>query len=238
MTFICESVDPRFAVAHHLPTGFNPAMPNFERFVIAITALLIVTSMTSAADLGVFNRQGDIGVVRHAGSSKQVREGTFSVSGSGDNMWSTNDAFHFVWKKLTGDVSLTADIAFVTEGGNAHRKACLLIRQDLDPDSAYADAALHGNGLTALQYRETKGGRTADTPSKISAPKRLRIEKRGDEISLGVAAANEELHPAGSVHLKLKDPFFVGLGVCSHDSNAVVTATFSNVELRQLTTSR
>jgi hypothetical protein len=64
-------------------------------------------------------------------------------------MWSTKDAFHYAWKKVSGDVALTADISFLDEGKEPHRKACLVIRQSLDADSAYVDAALHGDGLTS-----------------------------------------------------------------------------------------
>ena len=41
-------------------------------------------------------------------------------------MWFVSDAFQFVWKKVSGDVTIAADIAFPSPGGNAHRKACLL----------------------------------------------------------------------------------------------------------------
>jgi hypothetical protein len=147
-------------------------------------------------------------------------------------MWFTNDAFHFVWKKMSGDVTLAADISFVTAGGNAHRKACLIIRQSLDPDSAYADAALHGDGLTSLQYRETTNARTSEIQANLSAPTRLRIEKRGDYVSMSIAREGEELHPAGgSFRLKFADPFYVGLGVCAHDNKALETAVFAKVEL-------
>ena len=156
----------------------------------------------------------------------------YTVAGGGENMWFTNDAFHFVWKKVSGDVTLAADITFPTRGGDPHRKACLLIRQSLDSDSAYADAALHGDGLTSLQYREAKGARTYEIQSGISAPTRLRIEKRGKYVSISIARAGEELHPAGgSFRLELNEPFYVGLGVCAHNDKAIEKATFTNVEL-------
>src|SRR6266545_4657884 len=109
--------------------------------------------------LGLFENHGDVGDVRKAGSLEYdpARE-TYLVAGGGENMWFTNDAFHFAWKKLSGDVSLAADIRWIGSGGNAHRKAGLLIRQSLDADSAYADAVVHGDGLTSLQCRETAGG--------------------------------------------------------------------------------
>ena len=72
-------------------------------------------------------------------------------------------------------------------GGNAHRKGVLIIRQNLDADSAYADAALHGDGLTSLQYREVKGGPTREIQSNVKGPRRLRIEKRGDYVWMSIA---------------------------------------------------
>jgi len=106
------------------------------------------------------------------------------------------------------------------------------VRQSLDPDAAYADAALHGDGLTSLQYRETQGARTYEIQSSVVAPRRLRIEKRGSYVAMSIADASGELHPAGgSFRLALKDPFYVGLGVCAHNSNAIERAVFSNVQL-------
>jgi len=54
---------------------------------------------------------------------------SYTIVGSGENMWLANDAFQFVWKKMSGDVTLTADIAFLGKGVNEHRKAVLMIRQ-------------------------------------------------------------------------------------------------------------
>jgi hypothetical protein len=156
----------------------------------------------------------------------------YIVIGGGKNMWFTTDALHFVWKKVSGDVTLSADVAFEGQGGDPHRKACLLVRQSLNADSAYADAALHGDGLTSLQYRETKGERTYEIQSGVSRPKRLRIEKRGRYVSMSIAGDNGILHPAGgSFRLDLTEPFYIGLGVCAHNDEALEKAVFTNVEI-------
>jgi Tol biopolymer transport system component len=64
---------------------------------------------------------------------------------------------------------------------------------------------------------------------------RVRIEKHGDYVSMSVAAAGEELQPAGARYkLQFKEPFYVGLGVCSHDDKTVERAVFSNVELKTI----
>ena len=119
---------------------------------------------------------------------------------------------------------------WVGSGGIPHRKACLLIRQSLDPDSPYADAVVHGDGLTSLQCREVRGGPTREIQSNVSAPSRVRIEREGDYVSMFIGREGEALHAAGgSFKLTLNEPFFVGLGICAHDSTAVEKALFSDV---------
>src|SRR5712664_3355850 len=183
---------------------------------------------------GLFEGHGDIGAVRHAGSVEyDAAERSYTIAGSGENMWYATDGFQFVWKKVSGDVTLTADISFIGKGVNEHRKAVLMVRQSLDADSAYADVALHGSGLTSLQYREEKGAGTHEIQANVSAPKRLRIEKRGAYFSMWLANEKGEFQLAsGSMRIALKEPFYVGLGVCSHDQDVVEKAVFSNIELK------
>jgi Tol biopolymer transport system component len=200
------------------------------------------TSQTApdAGSVGIFEAHGDIGTVLHPGSITFDRVAkSYTVSASGENMWFAKDAFHFAWKKVTGDCALAADIAFVGKGTDPHRKACLMLRQSLDADAAYVDAAIHGDGLTSLQFRDAKGGATHEVQANVSAPVRLRIEKRGKYALMYLAAKGEELKFSGAaVRLALDEPFYVGIGVCAHNKDVVEKAVFSNVELiATLTTS-
>ncbi|MBL9172619.1 MAG: TolB family protein [Verrucomicrobiales bacterium] len=186
--------------------------------------------------LGTFEGQTDIGAPKLAGSATYdaTRDG-YTVTGGGRNMWSTNDAFHFVWKKVKGDVALEADIAFQGTGGDPHRKACLLVRQGLGPGAAYADAALHGDGLASLQYREAAGGPTREIQSNVRGPARLRLERRGKYVSLQLAEPGAALQPTGgSFRLDLAEPFYVGIGVCAHNDDRLETAEFTRVRVLPL----
>jgi TolB protein len=192
----------------------------------------------SVAPTGLFENHADVGSVLHPGTLEyDPVQGTYTVSGSGENMWYTADAFHFVWKKVTGDVSLAADISFLGRGGNEHRKAVLMVRQSLDADSAYADVALHGNGLTSLQYRDEKGAatheiQTHEIQANIAGSGRLRIEKRGNFVYLSLGDGGKELHYSGAaMRVALQGTYYVGIGVCSHDKDAVEKAVFANVDL-------
>ena len=114
----------------------------------------------AASSIGIFEGHGEVGTVLHPGSSAyDASQRSYTLAGSGENMWFNADDFQFAWKKMSGDVALTANVSFVGTGGNAHRKAVLMIRENLDSDSVYADIALHGDGLTSLQYRATRGHR-------------------------------------------------------------------------------
>jgi hypothetical protein len=186
--------------------------------------------------IGLFEKHGDIGAVLHLGSTVyDAAKDTYTLAGSGDNIWFGKDEFQFAWTTMFGDVAVTADIAFLGQGGNEHRKAVLMIRQSLDSDAEYADFALHGDGLASLQYRDEKGSATHEVQSNISAPKRLRIEKRGPYFTMWLAGPDGELRVAGgSVRVALSGSFYVGIGVCSHDKNVIERAVFSKVQLTRL----
>jgi TolB protein len=194
---------------------------------------------TGAQSLGVFAAQADVGSVAPPGKLEyNPATGVYTIRSAGANLWMKTDAFHFVWKKISGDVSLTADIEFPDKSGNPnpHRKALVMFRQTLDEDSVYVDAAQHGVGLTALQYRPAKGATTHDIELNIDPPKRLRLEKRGDVFTMFLSNHGEPLHQTGaSIKLHLQEPFYVGIGVCSHNKDVVEAATFSNLELKRLT---
>ncbi len=193
-----------------------------------------ISAQNASAPIGMLEGHGDVGTVLHAGSvDYDAARKTYTISGSGENMWFATDAFQFAWKKVSGDVILTADISFLNKTGNEHKKAVLMLRQSLDADSMYADVALHASGLTSLQFRDEKGTVTREVQSNISAPQRLRIARRGDYVYMSLASNGEPKVAGGWIRIPLQGTFYVGLGVCSHDKDVVETAVFSNVELAQ-----
>jgi TolB protein len=187
---------------------------------------LPVLALGAAAAVGIFEDQSDVGSLKMAGTA-EFGGGVYRVSGGGANIWANADAFHFVWKKASGDVSLSADIGFEGTGVAPHRKAGLMIRQSLDADAPYADVMIHGDGLTSLQYRESPGGLTKELRSKASKPRSVTLERRGAQFTMRVG---EEI--VGPVALQLQDPVYAGLAVCSHDDTVLETALFRNVIVR------
>ena len=200
-------------------------------------SILTFTCMAlfGADEAGLFDIAGDVGETPQKGKVEfNGSTGEYRVTGGGANIWSSVDAFYFVSKKLSGNVALTADVHFVGTGAVAHRKAALMIRQNLDPGSAYVDAAVHGDGLTSLQFRPSAAALTQEIKSELKAPVRIRIERRGDQFTMFAGNPGEELKASGPATLALSDPVYVGLAMCSHDANTLETAVFSNVKIESL----
>lgn len=179
--------------------------------------------------IGLFEDHGDVGEVGVPGAAT-LEDGRYRVTGSGYNMWFDHDAFHFVWTRVTGDVSLAATVAFEGEGADPHRKACIVVRAGLEPDAAYADVALHGDGLTSLQFRTEQGAVTREVRSNRRAPERIEIRRRARTVSTLV----DGVPAGGAVQLDLPDEYWIGLGVCSHLDDVAETAVFSDVVLRPI----
>ena len=190
-----------------------------------------------AGTLGLFDAQSDVGSVTPPGTGAfDAARGVYTLTSAGANAWYREDGFHFVWKKVSGDIALQADVAWppVTYGHDpvGHRKALLMFRQSLDPGAVYADAAPHGDGTTALQYRRETGANTQDIEINLGAAKTVRLEKRGDTITLLASFHGEALHRTGaSITLHLEGTFYAGIGLTSHDVNTTDVVQFANVKL-------
>ena len=190
----------------------------------------------AAEPIGIFESHTDVGTVLHPGAASfDPATQSYTVTGSGENMWFGMDDFHFVWKKVSGDEALAADISFKGSTGNNHRKAVLMIRQTLDGNAKAVDVARHGDGLTSLQFRDEAGANTHEIESYVSGPARVKIVKRGDYVYAFVSGKDGRLQPAGaSTRLRLDGDYYIGIGVSSHDKDVSETAIFSNVKLDQL----
>jgi len=177
-----------------------------------------------------FEGETDVGDVAQKGSSRfDAARNEFHVVGGGSNMWDDRDAFHFVWRPVSGDLILSAEIRFAETSGDAHRKGGWIVRQGLEADAPYADAIVHADGLISLQYRLAKGGETLEIQSPFKAPAAVRLERTGDLFTLFVAPAGRSFRPVGSVVVPMNDPVYAGLGMCSHAAARTATGVFSNL---------
>jgi hypothetical protein len=195
-----------------------------EHHLLLPTALLFLV-LTFArqhanAAIGIFTGSTDIGTTREGSTVYITSSGEYHLKGGGADIWGAADDFLFSWVQLSGDVNLTADVRFPSSSPERLRKAVLMVRQSLDPGSAYAE----------LQVNVAK---TDDTLSTQHGSTRLRIERRGNQFTAFAGEAGGALVPGSPVAVVMRDPVYVGIGVCAHNANAVEEAIFSNVNFEQ-----
>jgi hypothetical protein len=202
--------------------------------------------------IGIFDGHADVGsAVVPGDASFDPATKQYTIHSAGYNIWYSRDEFQFLWKKMSGNVSLAADINFPDKNGYDDRKAVVMIRQDLDDDSKEAFAAIHGAGMIQLAQRPEKNVRVKDMEYRLGGrgrpggespdslvgvfAKRIGIEKRGDAFALFVSLEGEPMHQFGPpIHLQIDGPFYVGIGFCSHVPDKSDTAVFSNVLLKNV----
>lgn len=221
-------------------TSHGLVKTNFKKTAALCSLLLSLVHAPAAERIGIFEEHRDIGKVSKPGSVVfEESKKSYLISGGGENMWFTNDAFHFAWKRVSGDFEFRSAIEWLGTTGNAHRKACLLVRQTLDADSPYIDVACHGDGLISLQFRETPGGQTREIQAYGLKSSQLGIEREGNTFFMTASSGDGPAQVVGPFFpLALKDSVYVGLGVCAHDDRAIEQARFSDVHLAAKETAR
>lgn len=184
----------------------------------------------------------DIGTT---GGSADEAEGTWTVRGDGADIWSTADAFHFVYTRLAGDCEITARVVDNGVGSNTWAKGGVMIRETLGAGSKNAMMAITGGdgGGMAFQNRPSTNGRPYSAHSSLTAapPHWVRLKREGDTITAysssdGVdwvqqpdgIAADSTVNP---VDIPMAAEVCVGLAVTSHAEGEVRTYTFDNVTI-------
>jgi TolB protein len=190
-----------------------------------------LTSGLSAQNLGAFEQNSDVGQPKLAGSATyDAVSQTYQLSGAGENMWDGRDQFQFLHKKIKGDFIISATIQFVGKGVDPHRKIGIIARESLSGDSRYADACVHGDELTSLQYRDAPGANTAEVPLSVFYPTHIQLERNGNTFIFSAATAGQN-YKSVSKELALNEELFAGLFICSHRDSVLEKAIFSNVRL-------
>ena len=191
------------------------------------------------ASIGVFEGQSDIGAAVVPGNANyDANTKQYTINSAGYNIWYSRDEFRYLWKKMSGDVSLAADVSFPDPKGYGDRKVVLVIRQNLEEDSQEAMLGEHGVGMIHLAWRADKGAMMKDAQFRFGGTlagvkaKRVGIEKHGDAIAIFVSLTGEPMHQLGPpITLHFEEPFYVGIGFCSHLPDKSDTAVLSNVVL-------
>ena len=200
---------------------------------VALTSLSIPSiSLSQPGSLGIFESQRDIGKVNKPGSATyDSKTQEYDIRGSGANMWFGQDEFHFVWKRMKGNFILSARVQFIGKGVEEHRKIGWMVRSNLDSDPTHVNAAVHGDGLTSLQFRREKGGPTEEARLSLKGADVIQLERKGATYIMSAARFGEAYVTQQVSDLAVGDDVYVGLYLCSHNKDVVERAVFRDVRI-------
>lgn len=195
--------------------------------------LSLLLGSAAAQQLGDFTGQQDVGThVKPGAATYLPGTGQYIVAGAGANIWADHDEFHYVYRKMTGDFILYARAELVgRQGVEEHRKIGWMVRQTLDGNSPHVSAAVHGDGLTSLQYRQTAGGTTEETRAQLTHANIVQLERQGGTYTMRVAQFGRPFEVVQVTTVPLSGEVYVGLFVGSHNADVLETAVFRDVRL-------
>ncbi|MHB1177402.1 MAG: TolB family protein, partial [Daejeonella sp.] len=207
-------------------------MNNYLRSTAIIIFISLCGSNSFSQENGIFEGKGDIGDNVKPGSTTYIPQTQqYVISGAGANVWADNDEFHYLWKRMKGDFILYTRAAFVGTGVDQHRKAGWMVRTSLGGNSAHINAVVHGDGLTALQFRKMKGANTEEKRSKVTHADVIQLERKGGKYTMRVAKFGEPFLIEDVSDIDLGDEVYVGLFVGSHNKDVLETAVFRDVRI-------
>ena len=170
----------------------------------------------------------DIGTPNATGGAS-FNDNTFTISGSGNDIFNTSDNFHFVYQPLSGNGTIIAQVLTQTNT-SATAKAGVMIRESLNANSAFADVVVTPGGGVLFQVR-TATGASAVSIASIggAAPESVMLVRTGNVITGYASADGQNYTVIGSATFTMASNVFVGLAVNSNKDGTLGTATFSNV---------
>jgi hypothetical protein len=205
---------------------------------LKILSPCLLAAFCFAIPVGTFDDETGVGEPGHVTFNSTY--GQYAITGTGD-IGGTSDRFRYVWKKITGDLGAGADIWFNGNVVDGKRKAAIMIRQSLDPHSAFAAAVLRSDGAAMLQYRPDTGAAAKSTDvisqNNLTGSVYVSFERHGDDFRMWAGKMGKMGGPipfSSPVMVTMNGPVYVGLAVVSSDSATEGNAVFSNVRIQSL----
>src|SRR6187401_1272569 len=199
--------------------------------ILSLLALLTWLISSNAQKTGMFDGNEDVGnPVKKGSATYNTETQEYMMSCGGKNMWANDDQFRFLWKKIKGDFMISATVRFIGKGTDPHRKIGIIARNQLTANSPYADACVHGDGLTSLQSRHADTAQTVQIVLPSNAAVNIELQRVANIFTFSAATPGENYKTA-SKELMLNEEVYAGLFICSHNENVVEQAVFSNVRI-------
>jgi hypothetical protein len=191
----------------------------------------VVTDFDPLPSPGVFQDIGSVGIpgsVSYASGS-----GSFTVNGSGSNIWGTADEFHYVYQPMSGDGEIVARGVSI-QNTDPVAMAGIMIRENLTPGSRHAMVVITPSSKPVFRRRLSNDGTTLTTNVTGAAPRWLRLVRSGSTFTASHSADGTSWVQIGTATIDLPSDVYVGLLTSSHNNATLATGVLDNVTITPL----
>lgn len=196
------------------------------------TVTITVSDAPTSTGLPTGWTHADIGATPVAGGAT-FTDGTYTVTGSGADVWGTADAFHYAYRTLSGDGAIVARVTSIPQGIHSWVKAGVMIRASLTAGSPHAFMLASASKGMAFQRRALNGGVSESTSgTAASAPRWVKLQRNGNLFSAYESADGVNWTLVGTDSISMGTTVYVGLAVTSHNTGASATCTFDSVSVQ------
>jgi hypothetical protein len=192
-------------------------------------ATVTVTAQSLQQNLPSPWATADIGSVGVAGSATESG-GTFTIEGSGNDIWNTEDEFRFVYQSAGGDCEIKSRVTAV-ENTDPWAKAGVMVRETLNANSMYAMMDITPSNGACFQYRTSTGGSCSNSISSgKTAPYWVRVVRSGNSFSGYMSTNGTTWTQVGaSQTISMGTNTYMGMAVTSRTNTVLCTTTNDNV---------
>jgi hypothetical protein len=167
--------------------------------------------------------------------------GTYTIGGSGEGVDDNADGFRFVYKKMTGNGTITVRLAKITRFADATH-AGIMFRETLAPGSVMVMNSIRAAGQAYTVSRTTAdtpvlvGTQVPPFPATLVVPHWLRLKRAGAVFTAEHSSDGQIWEQVGdSVTVSMAQTIYVGMAVAADEADAaqmVNESVFSNVTVQ------
>lgn len=176
----------------------------------------------------------DLGAVTPAGEATHSN-GTFTIKGSGADIWESSDQFQYVYQPVTGDAEIIAKVTSLTNT-NTYAKAGVMFRETLTPTSKHAMTTITAAAGVEFLSRDAVAVPTIQQGAAGAFPKWLRTVRSGNTFTSYTSDNGTTWTQIGTARtIAMANTIYVGMAVTSHNNGTLTTGIFSDVVVRNIT---
>lgn len=158
----------------------------------------------------------------------------YYVYGNGTQIGGNADNFDFLYQAFSGDGAIEARITSL-QNTDPWAQGGVMMRESLGSNSTFVMLTLTpGNGIQLVDRTVTGAAASDQAGPAMTTPAWLMLTRTGTNFTAAVSSDGTHFSPAGAVTINMASNYFVGLAVCSHNTNELNTTIFNSVTVRPL----